>query len=287
MGMRMRRAKIGFGFLGALVLAGCMSGNFHGYQPNEVEEYDSLLEPVKGEQWYWVRGKALGDLDGDRKDEEVVLVTLQGGLPSKPGPIDKAVLLFCHRNESGRPQLLCRTTAFDRARSFGEAALPKQVYLPRPQAEPRQASCKVIEYDQSGRSLALVSLWDESNKQVNVQAWHAAFTLENSAAKRVFAVLATQVAPLVEAPDLDKDGRAELVVTQAVLPAASLTRQTELDPPVWPSVFSLNAEGVYVQNNAAFPRAYGELLLPWYENYVLTMHGGAEAKERAPLGRWR
>ncbi len=277
-------------FAAVVLPCGCSYLGYQEFRPREIGQYDRMLvDPAAAtisDGWLWTRGKVEGDLDGDRKDEEVILATIQGGTVDKPKPFTKAILLIRGLDANNTYKVLLRRNIFLAVNSMDQAALPRHLHLPLPGTSMRRCSAKIVDIDNSGRGIILVSLWGNMPDR-RICAWHAGYRFRTgdggaNSLQRVFLSLAIQQDPEIEITDLDQDGVNELVLRQSPLPQNSDMNANGIETPDWLSVFARNGKGEFKQQNAAHAAAYDDnLLLGWYQNYFISCLGGASNAETA------
>jgi hypothetical protein len=282
-----KTAILTFLCLNMLLAQGCVSWGYQKYKPNENNEYDAMLDglvsPFAAEKkWIWSRGKVFGDLDGDGKDEETVVATIQGGTPDVPEPITRAFLLICNRDANGKLSLRYRVNLFDAGKSLEKAPTPVGLAFPPEVLPMKDCSLQIVDSDASDRSLLLAS-FSSAEKDGCASAWHTAYRLDkqqgDAALKCVFSLLCWQKDAAVATMDIDKDGIDEFIIEQSVVPAASILGTHETEFPKWISVYKVGSDGVYVQADEEFRRMYRPVMLDWYKQYVSLLH--AEAKNPA------
>lgn len=275
----MRQLKAIFIGLCALVAgAGCVSWGFQKYDPGDINVYDEMLAGYTADygnsRWIWVQGKVSGDIDGDNADEDIVLATVHPMPKDKENaPILQAIMLICQADPAGDVQLLRRVPVFDSKTTWQDPtlSLPDGVHLSRPQETFYHCSARIVDAEDTGRGVILLSVW---SREINHRftALHQAYDYDDNGPPHLaFQSLAIQRDPVLDATDLDKDGRDELILEQAVCPVAKTT-ESNLEQPQWASVFGREPGKQYLQNDAAYPSTYQGRLLPWYEAYVRGIH---------------
>ncbi len=260
---------------------GCLSFGYARLTPTQAEPYQDFLEPLPPGRDYWIQGRIGGDLGGDQREEEAIVASVhrQG---KKRGALEKAVLLICRPREDAPPELVLRRDVLRMPATLQETPLPAHVLRPRPKVALRHCGLTIAETDEAAHRLLFVSVWNERDDSP-AQVWHAGYRLEGDRLALVFAVLARQYEPGVEAVDIDKDGVQELLVSQAVLPQELLTAAPELPRPRWLSVYRRDEAGMYVQDDKRYGEAYPPLLLAWMRHYALALQQQAPATTLATL----
>lgn len=268
-----------------LVLPGCIGPGYEPLLPREGGQYTS--EHVGGEDvegWEWVRGRILADLDGQRdadgqrQDEECLLVTAQRGATAAPGPSGRAWLSVLSREPiSGRRRLLTRTRIF--AAGDVDGAVPAEGLMVWTSGPLDDARLDAVDLDGDGRWEVLVSVWQKT--QIDVASCHMLYCLEEGQLVERFRCRLVQPEPLILHRDIDMDGCEELIAPLAVLPP----RVGQRGParPAWPTIWQCDHKGRYVQANAQFPGYYAETLLAFYEDLAWARSGGAGLASPSPI----
>jgi len=273
---------------------------------------DDLLDPVRTTQWAWVRGRALGDIDGifSGEPEEAVMVTLQEGSPADPGPIRQAILLVCRRQAAPAPPLLlARRVAYDAGgREDRETPPPAGLWWPEPPEDPyADVRVEIVRPPVSERSLVVVTLWRPLEDGSSHMAFHRVFTLETPPGSepgddagggpppapgrhRLGAALTArlrQPTPSLRVFDFDRDGHPDLVALCHVLPG-SAARATVFPEPEWPVVWRGGPDGGFSRLDMRRTRTGGNLARinphfarDWYRAYAEALAGGMEPADAA------
>lgn len=263
-----------------LATAGCVSWGFQKYDPGAISLYDEMLVEVvnqyDAEHWFWVRGRIGADLDRNGKDEDVVLATLHTGTRQSPSPILAAILLICEPRKNLSPKLLRRLVVYTASKTEAATALPWQVHAPLPQASMQEIGAKAFVMEDDGLPLLMISL-GSAPIDGRILAYHAGYEWSDGGAPHLrFASLALQSDLAIDAMDMDRDGRDELLLPHAPLDPMIVPGVSAETLPQWHSVFVRKPDATYALKSEPSPRAYAPLLLPWYEEYARALQDGAD-----------
>lgn len=259
----------------APLLSGCSLGytNLHPgensafYAPLFADIINTYDEPY----WLWVRGTIRGDLDGNgRVEEELVIATIQKGTPRQPGPIEMAFLVACEVAPDGTRTSLARTLLFDRnpipgaPKPVNDLGAVDERPLTRIRAQMIQEKVNLSE------SVVVYCWGDETPGSV----WYAGYSLEDGVLVKNLETAMRQSVPGFLSVNLDRRVDAsplgyQLVFGVEAVPDAIIRKlATSQEAPLWGHVYARNAEGVYLQADERFGSHYRQLESRWNQLYL-------------------
>lgn len=259
----------------AAFLPGCSLG-FSNYRPGENDAlyshlFDDIISRYDEPHWLWVRGSIMGDLNGDGKvSEEVVLATIQKGDARRPGAVEMAFLVACDVAADGKRTAIARQLLFD---SSPVAAAPKPVNDLGQAGEVDFTRCRaqMVQDKVTLKETVVVCFWGDDDPGT---AWYAGYGLGEGGWTKNLEIALWQSSPGFLSANLDKSVEAtplgyQLVFGVSAVPKDILAKIPDAgDAPLWGHVYARNAEGMYEQADERFGEQYRRIQGAWNQMYL-------------------
>lgn len=268
-------ALLALACLGLAHISGCSMGymNLHPGENSALyaHMYSDLINRYDEPYWLWVRGTISGDLNGDGKvEQEVVIATIQKGTPRHPGHIEMALLLVCEKDADGQRQAVARTVIFDRNPVPG-APRPANDIGRADETSLTRVRAQMIQEKKSLKESVIVYFYGDD---LPGNVWYAGYTLDGDELRKNLETVMWQDTPGVLATNLDKSLEASDFGYQLLFSVDTVPRDIvrRIDPdaksPLWGHVFARDAEGVYRQADWRFGEHYKKLENSWNQLYL-------------------
>ncbi len=271
------KLNLTFAIILCVILTGCLTPEYQTLTPTKTVDYSpDIIGKCQGDMWYWVRGRINGDIDGkkdgngEKFNEEVLLVTQQSGKRSEKATMNEAYIIICKRNQkSGYREIVARKTIYSISENINLGTMPKAVVGSWIDKKFENGSIQLSDIDGDQAKEIIASLWYKKN---NVYySFHCCLKLINGKLYPMMAVKTIQNKAKITAIDINKDGIEELVVPTTI----DNTLQTGKNPtnnnpmPEWISIYSLANFKTMKQSNSIFPEFYTDTMLKLYEDMAV------------------
>lgn len=272
----------------ALAVSGCSMG-FTNLHPGENSgPYQHLFADIISRHdepyWLWVRGTISGDLNGDGKvSEELVVATIQKGTHKQPGPIEMAFLVACSVTPDGGREAIARQLLFDRSPIPG---------APRPDNDVdfvvdnpfTRCRAQMVQDKVTFTETVVVYFWADPTPS---SVWYAGYGMEDGKFVKNLETVMWQATPGVLVANLDRSLEAspygfQLVFGVSAIPPevfAKIGKPSEA--PLWGHVYSRNDHGYYEQADHRFAENFHRLEGPWNQAYLKAVVKGLPPEDLA------
>jgi hypothetical protein len=233
--------------------------------------FSDLINRYDQPYWLWVRGSIMGDLDGDGKaNQEVVIATIQKGDAKRPGAIEMALLLVCETGSDGQRQAVARTVLFDKnpipdsPRPENDLASFEEVPLTRVRAQ-------ILPGEKTLKESVVVYFYGDT---LPGTVWYAGYSLEGNRLEKFLETVMRQGTPGFLASNLDRRLETTPLGFQLVFGVEAVPREIvrridpNAKPPLWGHVYSRDHDGIYRQADERFGHHYREVENTWNQLYL-------------------
>lgn len=267
---------------------GCSMGysNLHPGENSALYQhlFNDVISLFDEPYWLWVRGTITGDLDGNGKvEEELVIATIQKGTQRQPGPIEMAFLVACKVEENGSRQAIARQLLFDRSPIPNAPRANNDIdhIVDNPFTRCR---AQMIQDKVSMGESVVVYFWTDPTP---CSVWYVGYALKDGRFVKNLETVMWQNTPGIGTVNLDRSIEArkhgyQLVFSVAALPdkvMAKIGKPSEA--PLWGHVFARDDDDVYRQADARFAEHYSKLEGPWNQAYLKAIVKGLAPDELA------
>lgn len=271
-----------------LSLPGCSMGyaNLHPGENSALYHhlFNDVISLYDEPYWLWVRGTISGDLDGNGKvEEELVVATIQKGSRRQPGPIEMAFLVACKLDANGNRQAIARQLLFDRSPIPGAPRASTDIDHIVDNPFTRCRAQMIQDKVSMGESI-VVYFWTDPTP---CSVWYVGYALKDGKFVKNLETVMWQHTPGIGTVNLDRSIEArqsgyQLVFGVAALPDSVMAKIGKpSEAPLWGHVFARDKDGVYRQADARFAEHYSRLEGPWNQAYLKAIVKGLTPEELA------